>query len=261
MNRILYEPGECVKGVVIFRKEKARHIRQVLRAGAGDYLKVGEIDGPMGTGRILNVSSNEVCVAVVPEALPRKPSVDLLLALPRPKVLKRLIPQIAALGVGQLFLTNASRVERPYFDTHVLEPETMRALLLEGLTQAGDTLLPKVRVVRRLKVFLEDELHACVDAEERLLLHPHGGDPLFHALHAGQARSSRVLLAVGPEGGWVPFELELFEKTGFRRVGVTHRVLRSDTACVAALAAVAMRGDARPGCRPGEPAGKKLKDP
>ncbi|MCC5848667.1 MAG: 16S rRNA (uracil(1498)-N(3))-methyltransferase [Verrucomicrobia bacterium] len=245
MNRILYEKSDCVQNVVIFRTEKARHIREVLRAGVGDCLKIGEIEGPLRVGRVLQVTAGEVRVAVEAGDGPRKPSVDLLLALPRPKVLRRLLPQIAALGVGNLYLTNASRVERPYFDTHVLESETMRDLLLEGLTQAGDTLLPTVRVVRRLKVFLEDELDGCSDAGERLLLHPHGGAPLLQVLQENPAPSERrSLLAVGPEGGWVPFELDLFETAGFRRVGMTHRILRSDTACVAALAAMAMRADA-----------------
>ena len=85
-------------------------------------------------------------------------AVDLLLALPRPKVMRRLWAQIAAMGVGQIILTNAERVERNYFDTHVLTPECYRPLLVEGLQQARDTRLPRVSIHRQFKVLVEDEL-------------------------------------------------------------------------------------------------------
>ena len=65
-------------------------------------------------------------------ATPPRPRVDLLLALPRPKVLRRLWSQLAALGVGQVILTNAARVERDYFGTHVLAPATYAPLLHRG---------------------------------------------------------------------------------------------------------------------------------
>ena len=89
---------------------------------------------------------------------PSRPPVDLLLALPRPKVLRRLWAQIAALGVGRIILTNAARVERNYFDTHVLSAACYQPLLIEGLQQARDTRLPAVTVHRQFKVLLEDEL-------------------------------------------------------------------------------------------------------
>src|SRR5205823_10500285 len=87
--------------------------------------------------------------------VPPRPPIDLLLALPRPKVMRRLWAQLAALGVGQIMLTNAERVERNYFDTHVLKPECYRPLLVEGLQQARDTRLPNVSIHRQFKVLVE----------------------------------------------------------------------------------------------------------
>ncbi len=95
------------------------------------------------------------------------PAVDVLLALPRPKVLRRLWAQLAALGVGRIMLTNASRVERNYFDTHVLEAATYRPLLIEGLQQARDTRLPVVSVHRRFRILIEADLSALSDASTR----------------------------------------------------------------------------------------------
>ena len=104
---------------------------------------------------------NTVALDCVLEAeAPPRPRVDLLLAVPRPKVMRRLWAQLAALGVSRIILTNAERVERPYFDTHVLTPECYRPLLIEGLQQARDTRLPLVSIHRRFKVLVEDELDA-----------------------------------------------------------------------------------------------------
>lgn len=235
VNRILFEPVERVGNRVSLRGPRADHIRRVLRAAPGDTVKLGEINGPRATGRVVELSGGTVTLDVEDGEMPARPRVDLLLALPRPKVLRRLLPQISALGVGRLFLCNAARVERAYFDTHVLASGPLRAALLEGLTQAGDTLLPDVRIVRRLKVFLEDALDASTDAGRRVWLHP-GAGPLLHSLGSG---AGRALLAVGPEGGWVPYERELFLSRGFLPASLSPRVLRSDTATILALGVLA----------------------
>ena len=138
------------------------------------------------------------------------------------------------MGIGRLCLTNAAKVERDYFDTHWLEPAYYEPLLIEGLEQAGDTRLPNVTVVKRLKPFLEDELDSMFSDSRRLMAHPGEGTPMGAVrVNTGQ----RVLLAIGPEGGWTDFELELFERRGFERVTLGWRTLRVDTACTALLAA------------------------
>lgn len=232
MNRILYRNSEPVEGLLTLRDARADHIPTVLRAHPGDTLKLGQLNGPLAVGRIETLDPQSVTLRLTEGQTPSRPDVDLLLALPRPKVLRRLLPQIAALGVHRLFLTNAARVERPYFDTHVLDPEPLEIALIEGLTQAGDTLLPEVRVIRQLKIFLEDELDTATDAVRRLVLHPGCGTPL----HRLPSTSCRTLLAIGPEGGWIPHELDRFAALDFHPVTLGSRILRSDTATLAALA-------------------------
>lgn len=216
---------------------RAKHIRDVLRAAPGDRLRIGLLDGPRGHGEVQAVQDDTVALACSFEsAPPPRPVVDLLLALPRPKVLKRLWSQLAALGVGHLLLTNAARVERNYFDTHVLDPAFFTPLLIEGLQQAQDTRLPQVTVHRRFRPLVEDELDARSDAAVRLVADPSGDTRVGGAL-AG-APTGRILLAVGPEGGWVPFELDLLRARGFIAVRMGARTLRTDTACLALLALV-----------------------
>ena len=150
--------------------------------------------------------------------------------------MRRLWAQIAAMGVGQIILTNAERVERNYFDTHVLTPECYRPLLVEGLQQARDTRLPRVSIHRQFKVLVEDELDRLFPAGLRLVADPAAGC----ARGVGRARAAgeRVLLAVGPEGGWNAFETAPAQARGFTAVSMGPRTLRTDTACIALLALV-----------------------
>ena len=140
---------------------------------------------------------------------------------------------IGAIGVGQIILTNAERVERNYFDTHVLEPECYRPLLIEGLQQARDTRLPAVSVHRRFKVLIEDDLDGLFQGGHRLIADPDVTMPVRTAL---ESASDRVLIAVGPEGGWNDFERDLMKAHGFESVSMGQRTLRTDTACIALLA-------------------------
>lgn len=236
MNLLLLEPGAVNDGRAVLRGHQARHVLTVLRAAPGDTLRIGLRDGPRGTARVQRLGEDEVELAcTLEDRLPPRPPVDLLLALPRPKVLKRLWAQLAALGVDRIMLTNAARVERNYFDTHVLDPDFYTPLLIEGLQQAQDTRLPRVTIHRQFKPLVEDELDGLSDAPRRLLADPSGADPT-----AGPPEE-RILLAVGPEGGWVDFERTLLGRHRFQFFSLGPRTLRTDTACIALLSVLTRR--------------------
>lgn len=232
MNWILLHPSELVgSGFAELSGVRAAHIQNVLRATPGKVLRIGRVNGPIGRGTVEAISDGIVRLSCeFEETVPPRPPIDLLLALPRPKVLKRLWAQLAALGVGRIILTNAEKVERFYFDTHVLAPEFYTARLIEGLQQAGDTLLPEVTVVKQLKPFLENELDSFFPRSgNRLLADPSGTQTLFQcAVEAPQ----RSCLAIGPEGGWTPYELDMLQAHGFELFGIGPRILRTDTACI-----------------------------
>ena len=236
MNLVILERAEVRdSGVVELSGPRAAHLLNVLRVGLGDDVRVGLLDGARGTGVVESVAGGVVVLrcafdaAVVP-----RPRIDVLLALPRPKVMRRLWAQIAALGVGQIILTNAERVERQYFDTHVIAPDCYRPLLVEGLQQARDTWLPGVSVHRRFKVLVEDELDGLFGFGRRLVADP-GADRRLGTGGWGPI-DDRALLAIGPEGGWNAFEIGLLEAHGFEPIGMGPRTLRTDTACIALLA-------------------------
>jgi 16S rRNA (uracil1498-N3)-methyltransferase len=232
VNLILLERDALTDRHAVLRGAQARHAIDVLRVTAGQEVRVGVIDGPRGIGRVTRVDGHDVELECTLDDVPPVPDVDVLLALPRPKVLRRLWAQLAALGVRQIMLTNAARVERNYFDTHVLEPEFYRPLLVEGLQQAQDTHLPRVSVHRRFRPFVEDTLDTLCPDGARLVAHPSDtATPV-----TWPATASRAVLAIGPEGGWDDYEMRVLTTRGFAPVSLGPRTLRTDTACVALLA-------------------------
>ena len=237
MNLLLLEPHELTKdGVAILEGRRHKHALEVLRAAEGDVLRVGVRGGNLGLAEVLE--SSKVHLVLKPrldQPPPPRAGVDLLLAVPRPKAVKRLLPALASLGLDRLVLLNAARVEKSYFDAGALEEETRSRLLDEGLEQGRDTVAPEVLVRTRFRPFVEDELPAFARGAASRLVCPPGGPPLPR--REGRARTC---LAVGPEGGWVPFELELLGQAGFHPVGLGERPLRTEIAVPALLGALGL---------------------
>ncbi|NLF39112.1 16S rRNA (uracil(1498)-N(3))-methyltransferase [bacterium] len=235
MNLILLEPDDVsASGRAVLAGERARHIVDVLDARAGQQVRVGLVNGPAGMACVAELTGGAVALdCTFDEQPPARPPIDLLLAVPRPKVMRRLWSPLAQLGVGSIILTNAWKVERNYFDTHVLSEHVYRPLLIEGLQQARDTLLPRVSIHRQFRKLVENELDALFPDGMRIVADP--AAPASLTAMAAMARGRRMLLAIGPEGGWTPFELDLLEAHSFARAGMGVRTLRTDVACIAAL--------------------------
>lgn len=234
MNRILLESSEIAEdGHAVLRGHRAEHILTVLKAVPGQHVKTGVVNGPIGFSTVTAIAPDgAVTLATAHTETAAEPWLDLLLAVPRPKVLKRLWAQLAALGVARVFLLNAAKVEKCYFSSQWVEPESYRPLLVEGLTQAGTTRLPEVRVCERFKPFMEDDFEDLFPAQPfRFLAHP--GPATREPFEA--PASSHPLLAVGPEGGWTDFELSMLKAHGFRPFSLGGRTLRTDTACIALI--------------------------
>ncbi|MFU8779512.1 MAG: 16S rRNA (uracil(1498)-N(3))-methyltransferase [Kiritimatiellia bacterium] len=226
MNQVLIRPEETgSQGEVRLSGRRAAHLLHVLRVQSGDSIRVGMLGGGRGRADVLGTDGETVAVRCYFDCPALCPTgITVLLALPRPKVVRRLFAPLAASGVEKVFFTNAAKVERVYFDTHWLLPEQYEPLLMEGLEQSGETRLPEIRVVRRLKPLVEDELSQW--GGTRLVLHPGPG-----ALPAvGVRMVAPVLLAIGPEGGWTDYEVDLFRAHGFTCVTLGARILRSDMA-------------------------------
>jgi len=234
MNRILFEADELLSdGTVWLTDARAEHLRRVLRVEPGQAVASGTVNGLAGVSRVLATGEAGVRLCPAHDAALPEPWLDLLLAVPRPKVFKRLWPQLTTLGVGRVVLLNAAKVEKCYFSSQWLEPSSYRPLLIEGLMQAGLTRLPEVTAAPRFKPFVEDELDRLFPETVRLLAHP---GPPAEVPPCDGAHGSRPVLAVGPEGGWTGYEIEHLRAHGFRPFSLGERILRSDTACIALIA-------------------------
>ena len=212
------------------------HIAQVHRAAPGRALCVGLLDGRIGTGVVTRIDADGVDLAVAFDTDPPAPlPVHLILALPRPKTLRRLLQAVAAMGVKQLTLLNTWRVDKSYWGSPLLAPENLRAQLVLGLEQGRDTRLPAVRLRPLFKPFVEDELPDLSRATRRLVAHPSAPLP------CPPAAQQATTLVIGPEGGLLPYEVEALGGAGFAAFTLGPRLLRVEQAVPALLARLSRR--------------------
>ena len=233
MNLILFEPWEVQGEEARLAAEDVRalHLREVLRAEAGKRVRVGVVDGAKGEAEVVEAGTGGVRLRCHWEAVPERPRLDVMLAMPRPKALKRLWSVMAMLGAGKIWICSSRTTERAYAGSHVLEEGVVREELKRGLCQARDTRLPEVRTGRSLQEAVEEAADEAYAA--RLLAHPGGKASDWEE---AAASGGRVLLAVGPERGWTMAELAFLEGHRFQRISLGERALRSDVAVVALMA-------------------------
>ncbi|MES2720049.1 MAG: 16S rRNA (uracil(1498)-N(3))-methyltransferase [Pseudomonadota bacterium] len=236
MNLILLEPEDFITpDRVRLTGRRLTHVLSVHQAQVGERLRVGLLDGLLGDACVTVINTQELLLSVcLHQPPPPKEPVILLLALPRPKMLRRILQMITTLGVGELVLLNSYRVEKSYWQTPWLSPEAIREQLLLGLEQARDTVLPTVTLAKRFKPFVEDQLPGLLAGRQGLLAHPVGGVPCPASL------SGPLVLAIGPEGGFIPYEVEQLQRAGLMAVDLGQRILRVETAVAVALGRLAV---------------------
>jgi RsmE family RNA methyltransferase len=280
LNRFLFDPSE-VSGetkCALLGKDDYRtiHAAKILGVANGDTIRAGVVMDPNHPNQqFAGLKTDVATVEWIPEGKVKKAEilkngdppgcllvkldqlksvedtptdellVSLILALPRPLQLGRMLPMISQMGVDQLVLTGARKVPKDYFGSHLFrKPEVLRERLIEGLCQAGDVRLPKIHTVKNLKKFFEEDLDRLfpVDEYARILAHPQRPFQTVEPLRMGDISfppsqgPPKLVVAVGPEGGWdEPQELDEFEALGFQQVTLGSRTLRSDCAVVSLL--------------------------
>jgi RsmE family RNA methyltransferase len=224
MNLILlYKVDFIGESHVILKGRRLKHMAEVHKAKPGDTLRVGMLNGNMGTGKVVKIDSKSCEMEVALDKSPPPPlPLTLLLALPRPKVLRRIMESVAALGVKRIYIMETWRVEKSFWKSPFIEKKCLEEHCVLGLEQACDTMMPAIEFRRRFKPFVEDEVSGIIKNTTALVAHPGAEKRCPHQI------KEPVTLAVGPEGGFIPYEIELLKKHGFEDVNFGKRILKTE---------------------------------
>ncbi len=229
MNIILLEPHECINACCTLTDKRAEHLRNFLHASVGSTFQLGILNGRLGVGTVTACTDKQVTFTLMLEKDALPPWYDLILALPRPRSLKRILFQSATMGVRNIFLIGAQKVEKSYFNMHLLHEDEYRSVLIEGLMQGKTTALPKITIIPKFKDLWSN---LPKDSGLRLIANPAlARDPL-------PCISGMPLIAIGPDGGWTETENKAFEDHHFYPVTLGPRPLRTDTAAIALPAVI-----------------------
>jgi RsmE family RNA methyltransferase len=226
MNIVLLDANQdCSRDIwSIEDQRQIKHLNQHLQLRAGDTLKVGVRDGQRYLTEVQSITAQQIMLRPIQaENVPNKVPVHLILALPRPKVLRRMIMDAVTLGVERISLIHSYRVDKSYWQSPFLQQLDDYVTL--GLEQAGDTIVPEIQLYKRFKPFVEDVLPTLI-SEQRpaYVAHPYAEQSMPHAIAHG------CNLIVGPEGGFIPYEIDLLKKNGCQAMSLGNRILRTETA-------------------------------
>jgi RsmE family RNA methyltransferase len=241
MNLILLFSDDFVSpNVVRLSDYRATHIREVHRAPVGKTLRVGLAGGATGEGKVIRVEGDAIEIETrIPEGRPTTPALSLVLALPRPQTLKKVLEGIGAVGVRELVLVNTERVQKSFFSSRLLKDDAWMRHLRFGMEQGGKTYLTAVSVHASFAEYFEKAGDALPGDTIRIVTHPATGRTLWDTeLARSHPRGRRILCAVGPEGGWIEPEVQQLREKGFQTVSLGNTIHRVENAVMALLAQV-----------------------
>lgn len=222
---LLFEEDFISQDQVRLTGRRREHLVTIVKATEGDSIPVGRVDGRIGFGKVLQQTDSYIDLQVsFNQAPPRALPLTLILAMPRPKMFRRVLQTCATLGVKDIWLINAYKVEKSFWQTPMLEEESIRENLTLGLEQARDTVLPQVHVRKLFKPFVEDELPGLLAGRRALVAHP--GSPAACPTQVNEP----AVLCIGPEGGFIPYEVDKLVSAGCEAVHLGARILRVETA-------------------------------
>ena len=218
--------------------QQVSHVKEILKSKVGDSLTIGEIGGNIGKATIAQINHNEVLLTdiTLDKSPPDKLDLTVILALPRPKVLRRLIMDMSSLGVNRLIVVNSYRTQKSYWQSPLLE--RIDEFVFEGLQQAIDTVPLMVEFKKRFKPFVEDEFPALLVDKKRegehstaVIAHPYASQSWKTYLEGVEGKTDNMpkVLCIGAEGGWIDYEVDLLCKHGCTAVSLGERILRTET--------------------------------
>jgi len=233
MNIILVKENDFITdSKILLKGRRAEHVVDVLKPEKGQSLRIGIINGKTGRGKVVSVGNDIVKIEVedFPDDPPQPITATLIIAMQRPKTLRKIIQSATAFGVKIFYIIESWKVEKSYWSSPLLRPENLKEQAILGLEQAGDTVLPSFKLKRKFKPFVEDELPALLEGAKGFAAHPYTENPCPKGI------TGEVVVAIGPEGGFTDYEIDKMEECGMKTVSLGERTLRSEFAVTAILA-------------------------
>lgn len=226
MNLLLFNSSELREDATfLVRDRRADHLIDVLEVVPEQEIKAGVTNGPIGKATVLSVTNREIELSwTALSDPPENPDCILAIALPRPKMIRRILQAVASLGIKEIHLINSWRVNKSYWQSPMLTEAALREQLVLGLEQSVDTILPKIYSHRLFKPFAEDILPSLARNRLGLVAHPYQADKCPVDIKGSS------LVAIGPEGGFIDYEIELLIGAGLKPVNLGPRILKVETA-------------------------------
>jgi 16S rRNA (uracil1498-N3)-methyltransferase len=242
VNIILFESSETDRPLP--RSDpRAVHLLDVLRRSEGDNFDAGLIDGPRGKGTLVAIGTEALTLSFAWGApSPPLAPLTIIIGLPRPQTARKILQEATTLGVTAMHFVATEKSEASYAHSTLWSSGEWRRHLIAGAEQAFDTRLPQTTWGRSLAEIVA----ALPPTATRLALdHYEAASPLSgcHLIDDNQTGATTVdaVLAFGPERGWAARDRALLRANGFALVHLGTRVLRTETAVVAAVALVKAR--------------------
>lgn len=225
MNLLIIDEPYSDKTIVRVTGRQLSHLLTVRQSVIGDSIRVGRLNGYIGRGEIITINDEFAELRLTLDEAPPNPlPLVMILALPRPKMMRRIIQSVASMGVKKLYLINSYKVEKSFWQSPLMQPDSLHQELILGLEQSVDTTLPDIVLKKRFLPFVEDELPDIIKGHKALVAHP-------GSINACPINTRhRTCIAIGPEGGFIPYEIQKLANLGFEPVHLGPRILRVETA-------------------------------
>jgi RsmE family RNA methyltransferase len=246
VNLLLFKPDELTNdGRIFVQGRRYDHLCKVLRVTPGQSLRAGMIRGPRGYATVRSVEVGTIELSFEHSEETIVPSLSVVIAVPRPKALSRMVQAAAAFGLKRIDIVNAWRVDAAYFQSHKLEPSALTEEAWLGCEQGMNTYVPDIAVHRYFAAFVDEVLSSRLRAEQnsRLLI-GHPNEPKWPSVGIESVVRRDILvpttMVLGPDGGFIDRELSSLTAIGGTLVNFGDAVLRSEFALVAGLSQITL---------------------
>lgn len=222
--------------------ERAREVCALHELKTGLNLKAGVLGGKLGTAIVEEIKESQISFRhTFTKEPPGRPNISLVVAVPRPQTVKKVLQTAAVYGISRVFFVRSQGSVKSYLQSPHLKPENLQKEILLGLEQACDTIAPIISLHQLFVPFVEDELAPWISSQRSpslLLADTRASQTINPKLVTELGTSGHVVIAIGPESGWSSHEVEMLAALGFKSISLGDRILRVEQATLTLLSQV-----------------------